>query len=535
MAAEDEIWARTIACGPPASDSPSPKAVGNKAANLLLMAEAGLPVPPGFVITTAACREYFARGNRLPESLQALIARNIEHIERATGLRFGGRRRPLLLSIRSSAPVSMPGMMDTILNIGLCDHVVSPLVRMTGNPRFVWDSFRRLLQAYSEVVRHLPPNAFDRLFDEYLQRHAVRTRSELDVFALRDLTQQFLSLYANLAGEPFPQEPLVQLASATEAVIRSWNSARAIEYRRLNGIDDDIGVAVTVQAMVFGNLGNTSGSGVGFTRDPTNGKKELYVDFLWNTQGEDVVSGRHVVKDGTAIGRVMPALNLQLRKICGDLERLFRDVQDFEFTIQEGQLYLLQSRTAKCTPWAALQIACDLVKEGLIDEQTALERLRDYDLNSLERVRLASEQQASPLSIGVAACPGVAVGQIALDPQVAVAIAREGRRPILVRHDISTDDVAGLAVSEGILTMLGGRTSHAAVVARQMNKVCVVGCRGLVIENDQRCRIGAESFSKGDFLTLDGHSGAVYSGKLEVIVEKPTELLSVVERWQRSR
>jgi pyruvate,orthophosphate dikinase len=287
-----------------------------------------------------------------------------------------------------------------------------------------------------------------------------------------------------------------------------------------------------VQAMVFGNMGNTSGSGVGFTRDPATGENALYLDFLWNSQGEDVVSGRHAVQDGAAIKARMPTLDRQLRQVCDQLERLFCDTQDFEFTIQEGRLYLLQSRAAKRTPWAALRVACDLVNEDVIDRRTALARLAEFDLDSLQVTRLANEHERPPLSVGVPACPGVAIGRIALDPQTAVAMAREGGRPILVRHDISTDDVAGLAASEGILTTLGGRTSHAAVVARQMNKVCIVGCRDLVIERNRRCRIGAQSLAEGDLLSLDGHSGAVYAGELVFVVERPLELLSRVKQWQ---
>lgn len=510
----------------------SPCEVGNKAANLMRMAEAGLPVPAGFVITTRVCRDYFELGCRLPDDLMAGLPREIEHLERVTDQQFGGRRRPLLVSVRSGSPVSMPGMMDTILNVGLSDRTVSPLICLTGNPRFVWDSYRRLVQTYAEVVHGQPTAPFDRLLGERLRASAAATNAELDAFALRDLTHQFLQVYADLVGEPFPQEPLAQLDSAIEAVFRSWRSPRAAEYRRLRGIDDDLGTAVTVQAMVFGNMGNTSGSGVGFTRDPTTGENTLYLDFLWNAQGEDVVSGRHAVQSGSAIKVRMPTLDRQLRQTCNQLEHLFCDTQDFEFTIQEGRLYVLQSRAAKRTPWAALRVACDLVEEGLIDRRTALERLAEFDLDSLQMTRLASGHERPPLSVGVAACPGVAIGRIALDPQTAVAMAREGKRSILVRHDISTDDVAGLAASEGILTMLGGRTSHAAVVARQMNKVCIVGCQDLAIERNRRCRIGAQSLAEGEFLSLDGHSGAVYAGELVFVVEKPLELLSLVRRWQ---
>jgi pyruvate,orthophosphate dikinase len=528
----NELLSQTFACGAQPT-LVSGEVLGHKAANLVRMAQAGLPVPPGFVLTTAVCRDYFSRQGRMSDDFPALLARNIQHIERATGLIFGGARRPLLVSVRSGAPVSMPGMMDTILNVGLCDRTVSPLIRLTGNPRFVWDSYRRLVQTYAEVVHGVPPNAFDRLLGQHLRREAMATSADLDAMSLRELTQQFLQLFADHVGHPFPQEPPRQLASATEAVFRSWRSPRAVAYRRLRHIQDDLGTAVTVQAMVFGNMGSLSGSGVAFTRDPTTGENQLYMDFLWNAQGEDVVSGRHALHDRSPIQQRMPSLDSRLQLIGKDLERLFSDVQDFEFTIQEGQLCLLQSRPAHLTPWAALRIACDLVSEGVIDEQQALRRLANFDLEAIQVIRLVAVPGQPALAMGVAACPGVAVGPVALEPRRAIAMAHRGHRPILVRQDISTEDVAGLAASEGILTALGGRTSHAAVVARQMNKVCIVGCRDLVIDANRRCRLGGEWFTEGDLLSLDGNSGSVYSGKLEVVSERPVELLAVVQQWKQ--
>jgi pyruvate,orthophosphate dikinase len=356
---------------------------------------------------------------------------------------------------------------------------------------------------------------------------------ELDVAGLKDLTQAFLGHYKSQVGQPFPQEPLAQLTGAVEAVLCSWESPRAVEYRRLHGLDDRAGTAVMVQAMVFGNLGGTSGSGVAFTCDPATGEDTLYLDFLWNAQGEDIVSGRYRVQDSSSLQGAMPELYRELRRAGRQLELLFRDVQDFEFTVQEGRLYLLQSRDAKRTPWAALRIACDLVKEGLIDEATALQRLVEYDLDSIQLVRLAPQGNCRPLCTGTPASPGVAVGEIALDPESAVAMASAGRTPLLVREDISPADIAGLAAAAGMLTGRGGRTSHAAVVARQLNKVCIVGCRQLAISaGGHRCRLGDRWFSQGDCLSLDGHSGSVYHGKLEVVVERPTQHLREVERWK---
>ena len=326
---------------------------------------------------------------------------------------------------------------------------------------------------------------------------------------------------------------MAQLEGAVGGVFRSWQSPRAVEYRRLNGLDNLAGTAVTVQAMVFGNMGGTSGSGVGFTRDPATGANDLYLDFLPNAQGEDVVSGRSPVQGVASLQESLPELHRQLRQVKRQLELLFRDAQDFEFTVQEGRLYLLQSRGAKRTAWAALRIACEQVAEGLIDEPTALERLAGYDLNSIQLVRLAVAEGCRPIGMGVAASPGVAVGEAVFDPDEAVKWAEAGRSPILIRTVTSTGDIAGLAASAGLLTARGGRTSHAAVVARQLNKVCIVGCRELAVQEDgKRCRIGDQFLDEGAAVSLDGQSGQVYAGKLEVVVERPTQYLGEVGRWR---
>jgi pyruvate,orthophosphate dikinase len=522
-----------LGCGAADRRGVSADVVGHKAANLIRMAEAGLLVPPGFVLATTLCRDYFDHGRRLPDGFSQLLAQRIGEVEKATGLTFGGPRRPLLVSVRSGAAVSMPGMMDTILNVGLGERTLPALIRMTGNPRHAWDSYRRLVQAYAEVVRGLPADSFERSLAESLQRQAVPAAGELDVAALKGLTQEFLGHFKSQVGQPFPEEPLAQLVGAAEAVFRSWETPRAVEYRRLHGLDNRAGTAVTVQAMVFGNMGGTSGSGVAFTRDPSTGENTLYLDFLWNAQGEDVVSGRYPAQDSGGLQGVMPELYHELRRSGRQLELLFRDAQDFEFTVQEGRLFLLQSRDAKRTPWAALRIACDLVKEGLIDEATALERLGQYHLDSIQSVRLVPNDDCPPLCTGTPASPGVAAGEIALDSESAVMMASAGRVPVLVREDISPADIAGLAAAAGVLTGRGGRTSHAAVVARQLNKTCIVGCRELAIPAGSRgCRLGDRWFTEGDWLSLDGHSGTVYRGKLDVVVERPTQHLREVERWK---
>jgi pyruvate,orthophosphate dikinase len=497
------------------------------------MAEAGLPVPPGFVLPTALCRAYSQAGHRLPERAVELLHHGIRELERVTGLIFGGDRRPLLVAVRSGAPVSMPGMLDTLLNIGLGESTLLALIRMTGNPRHAWDSYRRLIQTYAEVVHGLSPDPFERLLAETLRSESVPNVTELDVTALKSLTRTFLYHYETQREAPFPQDPLVQLCGAAEAVFRSWNSPRAIEYRGLHELDDIAGTAVTVQAMVFGNMGGNSGAGVGFTRDPATGEKSLYLDFLWNAQGEDVVSGRCAVTAALSLEQTKPELYRQLLQAGGRLERLFRDAQDFEFTVQEGRLYLLQARDAKRTAGAALRIACEQVAEGLIEEQEALKRLAAYDLPSIGMVRLAASEECRPIGAGTPASPGVVTGEVVFEPVQAVALTATGRSPILVRTDLSTADIGGLAAAAGVLTARGGRTSHAAVVARQLNKVCIVGCRELTFEGvKQQCRLGDHVLNKGTLLSLDGNSGNVYAGKLEVVVEKPIAYLQEVDRWK---
>jgi pyruvate,orthophosphate dikinase len=407
---------------------------------------------------------------------------------------------------------------------------------MTGNPRHAWDSYRRLIQAYAEIAVGLPTGRFERILNEHLQREGVPAVTELDVAALMSLVRDLLDYYAAEAGEPFPQDPVAQLSGAVGAVFRSWQSPRAIEYRRLNGLDDSAGTAATIQAMVYGNMGGTSGSGVGFTRNPATGENELYLDFLPNAQGEDVVSGRCPVQSVVGLQECLPDLYRQLRQVKRQLELLFRDAQDFEFTVQEGRLYLLQTRNAKRTPWAALRIGCEQVAEGLIDEATALARLADYDLASIQQVRLVTAEGCRAIGSGIPASPGVAVGEAVFDPEGAKKLAQAGRSPILIRNESLTADIAGLAVASGLLTARGGRTAHAAVVARQLNKVCIVGCRELVVQdNGKRCRIGDQFIEEAATVSLDGHSGRVYAGKLKVVAERPSRYLRDPRRHHQAK
>jgi pyruvate,orthophosphate dikinase len=511
---------------------PEPGEVGNKAANLIRLSRLGLPVPPGFVLGTGLCRGYFERGGRLPEGFRERLAVELRQLENATGSFFGSVRRPLLLAVRSGAPVSMPGMMETVLDVGVNDAVVQGLIRRTGNPRLAWDCYRRLVESYGEVVLGCPAPGFEEIVERAVRAAGVDGVHELEASALERVTAEALERLRAASGEPFPQDPWAQLEGAVEAVLRSWRSDRARAYRRAHGLGDELGTAVTVQAMVFGNAGATSGSGVGFTRDPSTGADELYLDFAFNAQGEDVVSGRQALADARSLARLLPGVEAELRRVKTVLEGELGDLQDFEFTVQAGQLYLLQTRAGKRTPWAALRIAVDLVKEGVIDPETALERLADLDLGRLERRRLADADR-QPLACATGAGVGVAVGRVALDPGRAVEMAGAGAPVILVRRDTSTADYEGMAAAEGILTRVGGRTSHAAVVARQLGKVCLVGCRELELDDrHRRCRIAGRDLTEGDQLSLDGDGGRVYAGAVPVVRERPEEALAEVERWR---
>lgn len=507
--------------------------VGNKAWNLMRMADAGLPVPAAFVLPTRWCRLRRA-GKTDDGALREALATGISKLEAATGLGFGSTRKPLLVSVRSGARISMPGMMETVLDIGLTGDTVEGLIRLTGNPRLAWDSYRRLIQGFAEVVQGLPTEPFDALVAAALVEEGAENEAMLDHRALRRLAGAMLTRFAELAGAPFPQSPIEQLTRAADAVFRSWDAKKAAEYRRLNGIDDGIGTAVTVQAMVFGNAGGTSGAGVGFTRDPATGENALYLDFRFNGQGEDVVAGRAALGDTQRLRTMLPAIWDRLESLRHELETLFGDVQDFEFTVQEGRLYILQTRRAKRTPWAALQIAVDLVAEGLIGPGEALKQLEGIDLDAVVRRRV-SNVAAKPLAQAVAAGIGIATGRIALDPEAAKRFADGGEPAILVRRETTTADIAGMANAAGILTALGGRTSHAAVVARQLAKVCLVGCGALAIDLPSRtCRIGECDMAEGDWLSLDGNTGAVYGGRLDVVVETPDLALAAIRRWRQT-
>ena len=522
-----------IGCGDDAANAAqaSAQSMGFKAWNLLRMARLSLPVPPAFVLGTHYCAGPAARAAAIGPDLWRA---GLQALERSTGLALGDARRPLLLSVRSGAPVSMPGMMETLLNIGLCDATVDGLLRQTGNPRLVWDAYRRLVATYGEVVAGLPAQCFDEaaaaLFDG-------RDERELDFADLRSLTQRFLEVYAQRAGRPFSQQPTEQLAGAIEAVFGSWQSAKAREYRRLNHIADAIGTAVTVQCMVFGNAGGQSGAGVGFTRDPASGEPALWVDFLFNAQGEDVVSGRRSANGHDELAAVLPEVWQALVDAAQRLEHAFGDMQDVEFTVQDGRLFMLQTRTGKRTPQAAARIALDMLDEGVIGRALALERSAGLDRQALGQRCVVADAGAAlvPLGKGATASSGVAVGEIALDEARAVARHSAGVPVVLVRRDAETSDIAALESARGLLTQRGARTSHAAVVARQLGKVCLVGCAQLQIDETARSiSVGSTTLHEGELLTLDGNDGVFYAGAARVETQYPEDLLSRLSVLRRS-
>ncbi len=522
-----------IGAGAALAAGASPEEMGFKAYNLARMAAIGMPVPAAFVLSTAFCRDYYAAKGALPEGFRDLLRGNLRELERISGMSFGGERRPLLVSVRSGAAVSMPGMLDTVLNVGLNDATVAGLVRMTGNPRLAWDSYRRLIQSFAEVVHGAKPDAFDAARARALKAARLANSGELDFMALRELATEYLEIFRELTGESFPQAPLDQLTAAAEAVFRSWSGKKALEYRRIHRLRGAAGTAVCVQTMVYGNSGGTSGSGVAFTRDPATGENVLYMDFLFNAQGEDVVSGRHELGDRAQIGALLPEVTQQIEALRKRLEAEFGDLQEFEFTVQNAQLYMLQTRSGKRTPLAALHIAVEMVAAGLLEPEAALKRLEGYKLRAIRTESVRAKDGQTPLARATPAGVGVAVGEIALDSDTTRRRAAAGKAVILVREDTSTDDVAGIASAAGILTARGGRTAHAAVVARQMGKVCLVGCRELAIDLAKRsCSIGGKLLREGQVISLDGGAGGVYSGAVDIVRARPERELAVVASWR---
>ena len=440
--------------------------LGGKGANLAEMTSLGMPVPQGFTVTTEACTQYYTDGEEINEEIQAEIYKNLAELEKISGKKFGSVENPLLVSVRSGARASMPGMMDTILNLGLNDEVVESFAKLTNNPRFAYDSYRRFIQMYSDVVMEVGKGYFEKLIDEMKEKRGVKLDTELTAEDLKELASQFKAEFKAKKGFDFPQDPKVQLMGAVKAVFRSWDNPRANYYRRMNDIPSSWGTAVNVQMMVFGNMGETSGTGVAFTRNPATGEKKLFGEFLMNAQGEDVVAGVRTPNTIDQLKEIMPECYDQFVKICDTLEKHYRDMQDMEFTIEDKKLYMLQTRNGKRTATAALQIACDLVDEGMISEQEAVCMVDPKQLDALLHPQFdaAALKAAKPVASALPASPGAACGKVVFTADEAVEMAQKGEKVVLVRLETSPEDIHGMDVSEGILTVRGGMTSHAAVV-----------------------------------------------------------------------
>ena len=492
--------------------------LGGKGANLAEMTNLGLPIPQGFTISTEACTEYYNQGKKISEEIERQIFAAIKELEKEQGKTFGDKTDPLLVSVRSGARASMPGMMDTILNLGLNDESVVGFAKKTNNERFAYDSYRRFIQMYSDVVMEVNKSFFEKIIDEIKEQNNVKYDTELTVDNLKELVERFKKVYKDhMHGEEFPQDVKTQLMGAVKAVFRSWDNPRAIVYRRMNDIPGDWGTAVNIQAMVFGNMGNTSGTGVAFTRNPSTGEKGIYGEYLINAQGEDVVAGIRTPQPITKLSEDMPECYEEFIKIATKLENHYKDMQDMEFTIQEGKLYFLQTRNGKRTAAAAIKIACDLVDEGMIDKEEAIKRIDAKSLDQLLHPTFSATDLASAKVIGEAlpASPGAAAGKVYFTADKAKKQGKggAGERVILVRLETTPEDIEGMIASQGVLTVRGGMTSHAAVVARGMGTCCVSGCGEIVINEENKCfTLGGVTVKEGDYISLDGSTGKIYLG-----------------------
>ncbi|MCX4365705.1 MAG: pyruvate, phosphate dikinase [Bacilli bacterium] len=495
--------------------------LGGKGANLAEMANLGLPVPNGFTITTEACTAYYNDGKEISEEIKTQIFDALKKLEELQGKKFGDVSDPLLVSVRSGARASMPGMMDTILNLGLNDEAVEGFAAKTNNPRFAYDSYRRFIQMYSDVVMEVPKSFFEKIIDEIKEEKGIKFDTELTVEDLKELVVRFKNVYKeNMNGEEFPQDPVEQLMGAVKAVFRSWDNPRAIVYRRMNDIPGDWGTAVNVQSMVFGNMGETSGTGVAFTRNPSTGEKGIYGEYLINAQGEDVVAGVRTPQPITKLETDLPECYAQFMELAEKLENHYRDMQDMEFTIQEGKLYFLQTRNGKRTAPAAIKIACDLVDEGMITPEEAVMRIEAKSLDQLLHPMFNADALKKGEVIGSAlpASPGAAAGYVVFTAEEAkkLGIGGKGDRVILVRLETTPEDIEGMVAAQGILTVRGGMTSHAAVVARGMGTCCVSGCGDIKINEEEKYfELGGVTFHEGDYISLDGTTGKIYKGDIE--------------------
>lgn len=495
--------------------------LGGKGANLAEMTNLGMPVPQGFTITTEACTQYYEDNQTINDDIMAEILKNIKELETISGKKFGDKENPLLVSVRSGARASMPGMMDTILNLGLNDEVVESFAKKTGNPRFAYDSYRRFIQMYSDVVMEVGKSYFEKLIDQMKEKKGVKLDTELDASDLKELARLFKKEYKDKVGEDFPSDPVAQLTGAIKAVFRSWDNPRAIYYRRMNDIPSSWGTAVNVQSMVFGNMGDTSGTGVAFSRNPSTGEAKLYGEFLMNAQGEDVVAGVRTPKTIDHLKEINPKVYQEFHDIVYKLENHYRDMQDMEFTIEEGKLYMLQTRNGKRTAKAALKIACDLVDEGMISEKEAVSMIDPKQLDALLHPQFDQDalKKAEPIGTALPASPGAACGQVVFTAEAATDLAKnKGAKVVLVRLETSPEDIEGMNYAQGILTVRGGMTSHAAVVARGMGTCCVSGCGDINIDEDAKVfTLGGKEFHEGDYISLDGSTGNIYGEAVKTV------------------
>ncbi|MEE0741650.1 MAG: pyruvate, phosphate dikinase [Emergencia sp.] len=508
--------------------------LGGKGANLAEMTKIGLPVPFGFTVTTEACNKYYEEHEQIDEGIVEEIRIKLEELENVIGKTFGDTENPLLVSVRSGSVFSMPGMMDTILNLGLNDQTVVSLARLTDNERFAYDSYRRFIQMFGDVVMEISKNKFDAIFDGQKEKAGAEFDVELTAEDLKEVIEGYKALVRAEMGRDFPQDPHDQLMEAIKAVFRSWNNERAILYRKLNNISDKLGTAVNVQAMVFGNMGDTSGTGVAFTRDPVTGENKLFGEFLVNAQGEDVVAGIRTPKPISEMEDAFPEVYRDFSRIADVLEKHYMDMQDMEFTVENNKLYMLQTRVAKRTAVSAVKAAVDMVGEGLINKETAVSRIDPAQIDQLLHPNFdaASEKQAEMLAKGLPASPGAATGRIYFTASDAENAVANGEKAILVRQETSPEDLAGMVVAEGILTARGGMTSHAAVVARGMGKCCVAGCAEIVVnEGKKTLTVGGEVFGEGEYISLNGSTGIVYRGEIKTVKPEFSGDFAMIMSW----
>jgi len=508
--------------------------LGGKGANLAEMTTIGLPVPQGFTITTEACTQYYEDGKKINDEIQAQIMEYIDKMEEITGKKFGDKENPLLVSVRSGARASMPGMMDTILNLGLNEEVVEVLAEKSGNPRWAYDCYRRFIQMFSDVVMEVGKKYFEQLIDKMKAEKGVTQDIELDAADLKELANQFKAEYKAKIGEDFPSDPKVQLMEAVKAVFRSWDNPRANVYRRDNDIPYSWGTAVNVQSMAFGNMGDDCGTGVAFTRDPATGAKGLFGEFLTNAQGEDVVAGVRTPMHIQEMADKFPEAFAQFTEVCKTLENHYRDMQDMEFTVEHGKLYMLQTRNGKRTAQAALKIACDLVDEGMRSEKEAVAMIDPRNLDTLLHPQFDAKavKAATPIGKGLGAAPGAACGQIVFTAEDAKAWADAGKKVVLVRLETSPEDIEGMKAAQGILTVRGGMTSHAAVVARGMGSCCVSGCSAIVMDEENKVfTLGGKEYHEGDVISFDGTTGNIYDGAIPTVDAKIAGEFGRIMAW----